>query len=47
MMRGFAGLLRELRHPPEELPASRVAEAIARAYRRMPRADFSRDLPLA
>lgn len=44
MMRGFQSLLRDLRHPPEELPEACVAEAIARAYRRMPRADFSRDL---
>ena len=44
MMRGFRDLLGELAHPPEELPESRVAEAIARAYRRMPRADLSRDL---
>jgi mannose-1-phosphate guanylyltransferase len=44
MMRGFQALLRALRHPPEELPEAYVAEAIARAYRHMPRADLSRDL---
>jgi mannose-1-phosphate guanylyltransferase len=44
MMRPFRALLRELRHPAEELPEVRVAEAIARAYRHMPHADFSCDL---
>ena len=44
MMRCFAELLRVLAHPAWELPAVRIREAIAAAYRRMPHADFSRDL---
>ena len=44
MMRPFRELRRELAHPEGELPAVRVSEAVERAYRRMPVADFSRDL---
>jgi mannose-1-phosphate guanylyltransferase len=44
LMRPFRALRRTFRHPASELPEVRVAEALARAYRRVPRADFSRDL---
>lgn len=44
MMRPFRELRRALAHPPWELPAVRVREAVAAAYRRMPFADFSRHL---
>jgi mannose-1-phosphate guanylyltransferase len=44
MMRRFRDLRSTLAHPAGELPEVRVAEAIERAYQRMPAADFSRDL---
>jgi mannose-1-phosphate guanylyltransferase len=44
MMRRFKDLRSVLAHPAGELPEVRVAEAIDRAYQRMPAGDFSRDL---
>lgn len=44
MMRRFRDLRAVLAHPQGELPEVRVAEAVDRAYQRMPSADFSRDL---
>ena len=44
VMRRFRDLRSVLAHPQGELPEVRVAEAVERAYQRMPHADFSRDL---
>jgi mannose-1-phosphate guanylyltransferase len=44
MVRQFRELRQIFAHPQGELPEVRVAEAVERAYRHMPEADFSRDL---